>query len=89
MMILKAFWGSLGDTFGALAGILAAFWVVLGDLLGVCWDPFGALRSTKKFVFELLMASVDLDVLFLVSSLLFCTCFDPFGVVIFSCFMIF
>ena len=51
--------------------------------MGVLWDPFGDLRSTKKFVFELLMASVDLDVLFFFSCLLFCSCFSSFGVVIF------
>ena len=88
MMVLKAFWGSLGIIFGALGGVLEALWVVLGvssgslrGLLGVSWDPFGDLRSTKKFVFELLMASVDLDVLFFFSSLLFCSCFSSFGVV--------
>ena len=59
-------WGRLGSPLGYLEG-----------LLGVSWDPFGDLRSTKKFVLELLMASVDLDVLFLVSPLLFCTCFTP------------
>ena len=54
----------------------------LGGLLGVSWDPFGDLSSTKKFLFELLMASVDLDVLFFFfSSLLFCSCFSSFGVV--------
>ena len=82
MMVLTTFWGSLGVIFGTLGGILEALWVVLG----VSWDPFGDLRSTKKFVLELLMASVDLDVLFLVSSLLFCTCFSSFGVVIFLIF---
>ena len=79
MMVLKAFWGSLEVTFGALGGVLEALWVVLG----VCWDPFGDLRSTKKFVFELLMASVDLDVLFFFSCLLFCSCLISFGAVIF------
>ena len=69
------FGGRLGSPLGGL-----------GSLLEVSWDPFGDLRSTKKFVFELLMASVDLDVLFLVSSLLFCTCFNPFGVVMFRLF---
>ena len=58
MMVLKAFWGSLEVTCGAIGGVLEALWVVLG----VSWDPFGDLRSTKKFVLELLMASVDLDV---------------------------
>ena len=77
MMVLGAFWGFLEVTFGALGGVLEALWVVLG----VSWDPFGDLRSTKKFVFELLMASVDLDVLFFFSSLLFCSCFSSFGVV--------
>ena len=66
MMILKAFWGSLDVIFGGLGDVLEALWVVLG----VSWDPFGDLRSTKKFVFELLMASVDLDVLFFFSCLL-------------------
>ena len=58
----------------------------LGGLLGVSWVPFGDSRSTKKFVLELLMASVDLDVLFFFSSLLFCSCFSSFGVVIFRIF---
>jgi len=53
-------WGRLGSPLGYLEG-----------LLGVSWDPFGDLRSTKKFVLELLMASVELDVLFFFSSLLF------------------
>ena len=53
-------WGRLGSPLGYLEG-----------LLGVSWDPFGDLSSTKKFLFELLMASVDLDVPFFVSSLLF------------------
>ena len=63
-------WGRLGSPLGYLEG-----------LLGVSWDPFGDLSSTKKFLFELLMASVDLDVLFFFSSLLFCSCFSSFGVV--------
>ena len=67
MMVSKAFWGSLGVIFGALGGVLEALW----GLLGVSWDPFGDPRSTKKFVLELLMASVDLDVLFFFSCLLF------------------
>ena len=53
-------WGRLGSPLGYLEG-----------LLGVSWDPFGDLSSTKKFLFELLMASVDLDVPFFFSSLLF------------------
>ena len=63
-------WGRLGSPLGYLEG-----------LLGVSWDPFGDLSSTKKFLFELLMASVDLDVFFFFSSLLFCSCFSSFGVV--------
>ena len=71
---------------GSFLVLLGASWRPLGyleGLLGVSWDPFGDLSSTKKFVLELLLASVDLDVLFLVSSLLACTCFNPFGMVIF------
>ena len=67
------FWcssGPLGSPLGYLEGVL-----------GVSWDPFGDLSSTKKFLFELLMASVDLDVLFFFSSLLLCSCFSSFGVV--------
>ena len=64
-------WGRLGSPLGYLQG-----------LLGVSWDPFGDLSSTKKFLFELLMASVDLDVPFFFSSLLFCSCFSSFGMVI-------
>ena len=64
-------WGRLGSPLGYLEG-----------LLGVSWDPFGDLSSTKKFLFELFMASVDLDVLFFFSCLLFCSCFSSFGVVI-------
>ena len=67
MMVLKAFWGSLGVVFGVLGGVLEAPW----GILRVSWDPFGDLSSTKKFLFELLMASVDLDVPFFFSSLLF------------------
>ena len=63
-------WGRLGSPLGYLEG-----------LLGVSWDPFGDLSSTKKFLFELLMASVDLDVFVLFSSLLLCSCFSSFGVV--------
>ena len=67
-------WGRLGSPLGNLEG-----------LWGVSWDPFGDLSSTKKFVLELLMASVDLDVLFF-SCLLFCPCFSSFGVAIFQMF---
>ena len=70
-------WGRLGSTLGYLEG-----------LLGVSWDPFGDLRSTKKFVLELLMASVELDVFFFFSSLLFWSCFSSFGVVILRIFRI-
>ena len=63
-------WGRLGSPLGYLEG-----------LLGVSWDPFGDLSSTRKFLFELLMASLDLDVLFFFSSLFFCSCFSSFGVV--------
>ena len=59
--------------------LLGASWKPVGWY----WDPSGGLRSTKKLVFELLMASVDLDVLFFFSCFLFCCCFSPFGVVIF------
>ena len=71
MMVLKAFWGSLEVIVGALAGVLEGLWVVLGvswesleGLLEVSRDLLSNLRSTKKFVLEFLMASVDLDVLF-------------------------
>ena len=71
MMVLKAFWGSLGVVFGCSWGRLGRPLGSPGDILGVFSDPFGDLRSTKKFVLELLMASVDLDVLFFFSSFLF------------------
>ena len=87
MMVFKLFWVSLEVTFGALGASWKPFgwsWGYLEALLGVSWDPFGDLSSTKKFLFELLMASVDLDVLFFFfSCLLFCSCFSSFGVVIF------
>ena len=82
MMVLKAFWVSLGVVFGTLGGRLGNPLGYLEGLLGVSWDPFGDLSSTKKFLFELLMASVDLDVPFFFSSLLFCSCFSSFGMVI-------
>ena len=71
MMVLKAFWGSLEVTLGALGGRLGSPLGGLGGLLGVSWDPFGDLSSTKKFLFELLMASLDLDIPLFFSSLLF------------------
>ena len=71
MMVLKAFWGSLGVVFWCSWGRPESPLGYLEGLLGVSWDPFGDFRSTKKFVLELLMASVDLDVFFLVSSLMF------------------
>ncbi len=83
MMVLKAFWDSLEVTFGALGGRLGSPLGGLGGLMAVSWDPFGDLRSTKKFVFELVMASVDLDVLFVFSCLLFCSCYFSSGIDIF------
>ena len=46
MMVLKAFWGSLGVMFDALGGVLEALWVILGvsggslgGLVGPLWRP--------------------------------------------------
>ena len=80
--VLGLSWGHFWCSWGRLGSPLGG----LGGLLGVSWDPFGDLRSTNKFVFELLMASVDLGVLFFFSYLLFCSCFNSFGVVLFSIF---
>ena len=75
--VLGLSWGHFWCSWGRLGSPLR----YLEGLLGVSWDPFGDLSSTKKFLFELLMASVDLDVLFFLSSLSFCSCFSSFGVV--------
>ena len=58
--VLGLSWGRFWCSSGRLGSRLG----YLEGLLGVSWDPFGDLSSTKKFLFELLMASVDLDVLF-------------------------
>ena len=49
--------------------------------MGVAWEPSGDLRSTKKFVFELLMASVDLAMSVFFVCLLLCSFFSSLGVV--------
>ena len=59
-MVLEASCGSLGVMFGVIWGVSEA----LSVFVGVSWDTFGDLGSTKKFVLELLMASIGLDVLF-------------------------
>ena len=43
MMVLKAFWGSLGVVFGALGGVLKAPW----GILRVSWGLLGPLRRLQ------------------------------------------